>query len=589
MLTAAHPAKLSLVFNTQLQHELKNIARNRELTHIVPPGATLDETRPVLSTDGGRSTEINGWNLEKKMLALREVRQQLEEPFFLYADWGNEPAKAEPRRGGFSLDRTMGYYSYFNKILPLHMGQTALLDLWDYIMDMSDLVPIKNMMGPFLERIRHTDRENLLIVKFVACLLSDVRCWCSSLHDVVWHCVPGYFCLIRSVLAVCKRMCQRRGRKNDSMSPGRKPGVTAPISGEEMWQAYWTPTEQDCVFDALAEILRNPVLVTPFIQVVLEGTNILDPSNVNYSFGILQRMIDVAAGTRLITALLNGFKKSPKNANKRASRGKLPDKFVPDTFFCAMKKALESSHIQILLKVLTFLYSTIDLFPAAQRKRLVNDVLLRDNFFRFFLHWNDEIRKIYCYILVFQLTTANRLDLPCASDRILLSRSPYFESTSGNMSPSAPSFGYWSNLSEIAQSMLRIYSPSHLDAERKETIGAGGLKRLVTWDFTARMKRDRSAGGDAVFRESMEDEELSVDLSLVSKLDALFKMMADQLSPTTDVLNFPVELEVYVEKGISQYIVVLSEYYESAFQHPDVIPAAPLLDFTIMSTMFSDN
>lgn len=213
-----------------------------------------------------------------------------------------------------------------------------------------------------------------------------------------------------------------------------------------------------------------------------------------------------------------------------------------------------------------------------------------------FLLW--QIRKIYSYIVVFKTSTSNRLDLPFASDKILLAHSPYFDASSASSSspPSAaslspPSFGYWTHLSDMAQSMLRATGSSELDAEKKDAMGAKALKRLVAWDFGARLRKNRGSAHDALFRESLTDEELSVDLSIASKLDALFKMIADQMNRAKAVPSsyFPRELEAYTERGLSQYVRVLWEYYEAAFANPsNNTPSAPTLQFIITTPVFTD-
>ncbi|POM64206.1 Hypothetical protein PHPALM_20296 [Phytophthora palmivora] len=137
-----------------------------------------------------------------------------------------------------------------------------------------------------------------------------------------------------------------------------------------------------------------------------------------------------------------------------------------------------------------------------------------------------------------------------------------------------------------------------MDPAKKAAVGKKALQRLTNWDASARLKRTQS-GGDAVFRDSLVDEELSVDLSIASKLDANFKMIAEQMNPVkhrrenlengeTAKRYFPRELEAYAERALSQYVLVLWEYYEAAFENPSKMPIAPSLEFTIAVPFFSD-
>lgn len=217
----------------------------------------------------------------------------------------------------------------------------------------------------------------------------------------------------------------------------------------------------------------------------------------------------------------------------------------------------------------------------------------------------SQIRKIFCYIIVFKTSLSNRLDLPCATDRILLAHSPYFESTgvaaapssstsSSSSSSSSPlsaaspsSFGYWTHLSDMAQSMLRssgVGLANNMEAEKKG--GASALKRLVAWDCNVRLRKNRGGAHDVLFRDALVNDELSVDLSIGSKLDALFKMLADQMNQHKNY--FPRTLEAYVERALAQYVAVLWEYYEAAFGSPTTTPTAPTLAFTITTPVFTD-
>ncbi|CAI5703262.1 hypothetical protein KXD40_003803 [Peronospora effusa] len=876
--TAGHPEKARLVFNAQLYQQLKSIAKNREIT-AVPGGPTISNngsmrpTQPMVLNGAGRSTELNGWSLEKKMLALVEMLDLLRRPFFFYLDFGTAAA-AEASSGGSagtSGDRKLTYHSYFNKILPLHVGQTVLLDLWDYLMDMVDHVPVRNrcralylqaavyicrrveflegypldgqqvhldslvskrylrllersvhfcsvkirksrfmaqeyrffvahiytavyfrfpfatpklleavlqctekiegageasdnqganygtgdgwngnsngvknsarfakakrriressavsLRSPrqyrrhwndiseskcrpdrisgvdlqleifssfskykfnrgtgrlvvpvkggstpgipqdllkkgssdksvaatleavfqqginrvgeeqevtfiyqlpllyighklqndafvklgvtshdkieagldlFIERVKSPGRDDLMGVTFVAAVLSDVSSWCNHRYAdgrILWHCVPGYFALVRMYVVVFQRMCQRRARNTSSSSLPSVNRILSIIEGKssDPWEDYWKDSEIDVVLDAGNEILKNEALVNVFMQIILESTNILDPTSVNYSFGILQRMLEVASMAALPAATEAGSSIGKCGGRVRHCLGAA---FDGDYFLRSMRSALQSSHVQTVLKVLTCIYNCIDLLPTTARKRLVAELILRENFFHFFLHWNEEIRKIFCYMIVFKTSASNRLDLPSASDRILLAQTPFFEAGptsryNGMLSASSPALSYLSQLSELAQAMLQP-ADSEMDPVKKAAVGKKALQRLTNWDSSARLKRTRN-GGDAVFRDSLVDEELSVDLSIASKLDANFKMIAEQMKGkhlhAPGKRYFSRELESYAERALSQYVLVLWEYYEAAFEDPDKMPIAPSLEFTISVPFSSD-
>ncbi|TMW56346.1 hypothetical protein Poli38472_006356 [Pythium oligandrum] len=464
----------------------------------------------------------------------------------------------------------------------------------------------------FVDRLRRPDRDDLLVLPFVGAFLSNVSFWWSATRPqpdekLLWHCVPGYFCVIRAFAAVFKRMCQRRARQTTT-SAATIGNILSIVEGRgaDLWVSYWTNREINSTMDVLSEVLKNPRLVDVFVEIVLEGTNILDPMSVNYSLSILQRVVQVGVVAAAVVnprALLTNGTQRPRTC--------LSESF-DDAYFCnAMRTALQSSHVQILLKALTFLYSCLDALPAKGRRLLIGELVLRENFFRLFLHWNDEIRKIYSYIIVFKLFSATRLDLPMASDRVLLARTPFFEvsgnGTLGNgsaatsaVSPTSPSFGYWSHLSDLAQSMLKSPTSKELLSEQRKYATAQAMPKLLTWDASATLHRTRAPRRDSLFHASLENEDLSVDLLVASKLDASFKMLADQIGKRLHATTssngiakhptdyFPVEQEAYAERAVAQYVNVLWEYYCMAVDRPNALPPAPKLEFTIASPYSTD-
>lgn len=282
---------------------------------------------------------------------------------------------------------------------------------------------LESGLSIFEDRLRTLGRDDLLAVSFVAALLSDVATWCNHRFPdsrIMWHCVPGYFCMVRLFVAVFQRMCQRRVRTGSTLPTVDR--ILSIIDGEtaDPWVDYWNEHEKDIVVDAAGSILKNEPVMNVLIQIILEGTNITDPTSVNYSFGILQRILEVGAAAalpgadRMEAAVTNGAN-SP-TARRYPLRRLVGDSLDADYFLGAMRTALQSSHVQILLKVLTCLYNCIGmcfakwrgqlkpwstnsgnimiitgLLPTTTRKRLVAELLLRDNFFRFFLHWNEEV------------------------------------------------------------------------------------------------------------------------------------------------------------------------------------------------------
>jgi hypothetical protein len=141
--SADHPDRMRLVFTSLLHQQLQTLARGRELHAPPPPPPQLHYMRHANGHGNGhgspysRPRELNGWELEKKVVVLKEVRALLEVPCFLYAEQG-ESANGSSVASFFSMD------SYFTKTLPLVVGQHSLLDVWEYLLDMCEYVPVRN-------------------------------------------------------------------------------------------------------------------------------------------------------------------------------------------------------------------------------------------------------------------------------------------------------------------------------------------------------------------------------------------------------------------------------------------------------------
>jgi hypothetical protein len=141
----------------------------------------------------------------------------------------------------------------------------------------------------------------------------------------------------------------------------------------------------------------------------------------------------------------------------------------------------------------------------------------------------------------------------------------------------------------MAQSILKSPSAKAKEEQRQAVI-ANGLANLIAWDahgatIASSGSASRVHRRVSLFRASLDDDDISVDLLVASKLDASLKMLADQVGrkKTSASDYFPVEQEAYAERALSQYVHVLWEYYAAAFDRPSTKPPAPKLEFTITS------
>jgi len=80
----------------------------------------------------------------------------------------------------------------------------------------------------------------------------------------------------------------------------------------------------------------------------------------------------------------------------------LPASFCFDFFIRSLVVLLQSEHYQVLLKALTFIYTHTGRLYGDPRIKFLNDLLFA-NFYRLFLHWCPEVRKLFHYSLIYKL------------------------------------------------------------------------------------------------------------------------------------------------------------------------------------------
>ncbi|CAK4085914.1 unnamed protein product [Aphanomyces euteiches] len=407
---------------------------------------------------------------------------------------------------------------------------------------------------PFLDRLRTPSRDANLVAIFVSTFHEDSSSWAKALNHgaMLWHCIPGYFVLVRAFVAIFAKVCMRR-KKRETLN--KEADIVV-----DPWFPYWESHELEPIYDGLTDVLSHGPLLNVFVQMILESTNMYDPQSVDYSFNILQNVFECAAE-------VNG----PNHPRENSVRGHLPLSFDVAYYLEALRKALTSSHFQIILKVLAFLYATADLLESKRRQKLLSGVVLHEYFFELFLHWNEEVRRMFCHLLVYKLFCSSRLDLPLVSDRVLLATSPFFRP-------------YNAPQPHVLQGLATYFAPPKRPSALSSLDHSTALERLIVWDTTAVLKQsNQKQKQERLFRDSLSDDELMLDLSMTSKLDAVLKMIADQIKSHDCTTYYPRHLQVYAQRAIAQYIGLLYGYYQAAFDHPSTPPPAPILEFNVQN------
>lgn len=77
--------------------------------------------------------------------------------------------------------------------------------------------------------------------------------------------------------------------------------------------------------------------------------------------------------------------------------------------FCrGLDVILQTDHHMILARLLTMVYAYGSLFRGRARLALFRTLLLQHHFYHLFLHWNDNVRSIFCQVLVYRALLTKR-------------------------------------------------------------------------------------------------------------------------------------------------------------------------------------
>ncbi|ETV68085.1 hypothetical protein, variant 3 [Aphanomyces astaci] len=438
---------------------------------------------------------------------------------------------------------------------------------------------VRTALGPFLDRLKTPSRDSVnLVLAFISTFIEDSSAFLSNDRATTvlpWHVVPGYFVCVRAFVGVFRKVCLRRKSRRHVITKGADVVLNP-------WFPYWTSAELEPVYDGLGDVLAHGggALLNVFVQVILENTNMYDPQSVDYAFNVLQNVFETAAASTHDRPRPSGDHPPPP-----PPRGTLPMELDLEYFLLALRQALTSSHFQILLKVLAFVYATADLFESKRRQKLLAGVMLHEHFFPLFLHWNEEVRRMFGHLVVHKLFLSSRLDLPLVSDRVLLASSPFFRP----QHEPAP---------HVLQGLASYFAPppsvKKLSAQAVAEDHNAALERLIVWDTTAAPRQsNQKQKQERLFRDSLSNDDLMLDLSVTSKLDAMLKMIAEQVQShggddDTTAVYFPRHLQVYAHKALSQYVGLLWMYYKVAFDDLSVAPSAPTLEFNVQNFFSSD-
>jgi len=265
---------------------------------------------------------------------------------------------------------------------------------------------------------------------------------------------------------------------------------------------------------AKALLLSNPSLLNAYIKNTYENTNLMSLWSVDSCVehvSLWFQTVEEAYSKML-----------PKNSRERSGKrsvSRLPSDFDFELYWYGISKMLSSELFQVLLKVMSLLYNTLDMFRGQNRINLITS-LMTTSFFTLFCHWCPEVRTYFQLLVVYKLLRTERENLPCFTDGPVIAKY-----ATNSETKQRGSFGF----------------------QRKSS----GSKVYVDEDSVER----RMAVIDTCSSIRGQDDEKLIDVMLCSKIDSYVRMCLEN-DPSIPEHNRP-----YVTRSLSQYANLLEKYY----------------------------
>eukprot|EP00028_Trichosphaerium_sp_Am-I-7-wt_P004544 CAMPEP_0168516440 /NCGR_PEP_ID=MMETSP0405-20121227/5403_1 /TAXON_ID=498012 /ORGANISM="Trichosphaerium sp, Strain Am-I-7 wt" /LENGTH=754 /DNA_ID=CAMNT_0008536151 /DNA_START=33 /DNA_END=2294 /DNA_ORIENTATION=+ len=84
-------------------------------------------------------------------------------------------------------------------------------------------------------------------------------------------------------------------------------------------------------------------------------------------------------------------------------------------FFCqGLQRIINTDHHQLVGRTVALIYNYAELFEGEVRHAIFCDFLLKECFFKLFLHWDDVVRNYYQQLLIYKMTKTRRSTLQAA-------------------------------------------------------------------------------------------------------------------------------------------------------------------------------
>lgn len=268
--------------------------------------------------------------------------------------------------------------------------------------------------------------------------------------NVPWHAIPGYRIILHTFLLELKE----------------RPTVAYP----------------EALIEASCSLLSYRHLITVFVKIVFFKTNIYDYQSVIETLGLVDTWLD--------KMFVLGHQ--------------LPHSFDYNFFTQGLLMILRDEHSVSLAKGLLLVYRQMHMLSQAVREEVIHKYLIKDNFLRFFCHWNCEVRKVFQYLLIFRIVIGDTFTIHDISEEKQLRKD---------------TVKLLKNIVEMESSDLPSEYSVYLDSAKAELIKT----RQLCENWLPCLKRRKETGVYGGF-ESFPYPQLTINCLLLDKREEMLEL-----------------------------------------------------------------
>jgi len=299
-------------------------------------------------------------------------------------------------------------------------------------------------------------------------------------------------------------------------------------------------------------LLSNKILTNEFVSLTWMCCNAFSLLSVDSCVEHLNLWLSTVAYSSSALEGISNHNRNSRNTPPKQNlisdeshvKPSMPSNFDFENYWSGIKVLLESDQFQVVLKVLSLLYNTFHLFYGQRRIHMVNKLMNDRFFFSLFLHWSSEVRTYFQLTLVYRVFRADRRNLPCFTDAIVINDYGTPRRQESNSSVPIASrrltFGEGTALRGVSAARAALTGDNiHVPA----TVYSGASsteRRMAAFDNT----------------NSTDNEEMLIDMMVCSKIDSYIRMCME------DDESVPEYRRVYKEASLRQYASLLKQYYK---------------------------